>query len=103
MNEIINKDVTSLVANYEDYFLAYKEFEETKARLELKEKELKAKLLETMENNGIKKFENDYVVVTYKAPSVRKVIDTDALKEQGLYESFLKENGVKSSVTIKIK
>lgn len=59
--------------------------------------------LKTMEENGIKKFENDLVVLTYTAQTVRKTVDTEALKEQGLYDSFTKEVPVKASVKVRFK
>lgn len=54
---------------------------------------LKAAIKKAMEDNGVKKFENDDVTVNYIAPTVSKtmVIDEDALKEQGLYDLFAKE------------
>ena len=52
------------------------------------------------ENNDIKSFENDFVKITYKAPSTRKSVDTAELKAQGLYDMFLKESPVKSSVML---
>ena len=37
---------------------------------------------------------------TYIAPTVRKVVDTQALKEQGLYDEFTKDTNVSDSVRI---
>lgn len=76
------------------------EFQVMKAQMEMQEKEIKEALLKAMENNGVKSFENDFLKVTYKAPSTRKTVDTNALKEQGLYETFCKEAPVKSSVVL---
>ena len=56
-----------------------------------------------MEQNGIKSFENDFLKITYVAPTTRKTIDSNALKEQGLYEMFLKDSPVKSSVKVSFK
>lgn len=75
-------------------------FQVEKARMELLEKEIKEAMLKAMEENGIKQYESDSVRITYKAPTTRKSVDTNALKEQGLYESFLKESQVKASVVI---
>lgn len=99
----VMENVSDLVVESKEFFERYKEFEKVKARLEMQEKELKAKLLELMEANGIDKFENDYVCITRKAPTLRKVVDTEALKAQGLYESFVKNTTVKASVLIKVK
>lgn len=74
-----------------------------KAEFDVLMDRVKEELLKTMEENGFKSFENDFMKVTYKAPSVRKSIDTQALKDQGLYESFIKESPVKSSVVVSFK
>ncbi|MBR5795390.1 MAG: hypothetical protein IKY26_04550 [Erysipelotrichaceae bacterium] len=84
----------------EDVLEKFHDFQVVKARMEMEEKKLKESLLKAMEENGIKSFENDFVKITYKAPTVRSSVDTQALKEQGLYDSFVKESPVKSSVVI---
>lgn len=77
-----------------------KAFQIEKARMELLEKEIKEAMLKAMEENGIKSYESDNVRITYKAPTTRKTVDTNALKEQGLYDAFVKESPVKASVAI---
>lgn len=84
----------------EDVLNEIKAFQEQKEAMELKEKKIKQAILEAMENNGIKSFENDIVKITYVAPTTRKSVDSQALKDQGLYEQFLKETPVKSSVKV---
>lgn len=84
----------------EEVMREFHEFQIQKAKMDLKEKEVKEALLKAMESNGVKGFENNFVKIIYKGPSTRKSIDTNALKEQGLYETFLKESPVKASVTL---
>ena len=79
------------------------DFQVMKAEMDLQEKEIKQAMLKAMEKNGIKSFENDFVKITYKAPTTRKTVDTNELKAQGLYEMFTKESPVKSSVTLSWK
>lgn len=76
------------------------DFQVQKAQMDLQEKAIKEALLKAMEENGVKSFENDFVKVMYKAPTTRKTVDTNALKEQNLYDLFVKESPVKSSVTL---
>lgn len=102
MNELVHVENNQIIVAEEAMQLLH-DFQVEKARMELKEKELKEALLQAMENNGITKFENDLLRINYKAPSIRKSVDTDALKEQGLYEAFLKEVPVKASVTLNWK
>ena len=63
----------------------------------------KFKLEKAMEDNGIKKWDNDYFIATIKDESVQKRVDTDRLKEAGLYDKFLKLVPVKKSLQIKFK
>lgn len=79
------------------------DFQVMKAEMDLQEKEIKQAMLNAMEKNGIKSFENDFVKITYKAPTTRKTVDTNELKAQGLYEMFTKESPVKSSVMLSWK
>lgn len=80
-----------------------KAFEIEKAKIEIKEKELKQALLNAMEENNIKKFENDDIRITYVAPTTRKSVDTARLKEEGLFDLYSKESAVKASVRLEIK
>lgn len=63
----------------------------------------KYKLEKAMEDNGIKKWNNDYFIATIKEESVQKRVDTDRLKEAGLYEKYLKLVPIKKSLQIKFK
>lgn len=97
--ELININNGSIVVA-EDLMMRLHTFQVEKTRMELQEKELKEAMLKAMEENGIKSFENDFVKITYTAPGVKKTVDTNALKEQGLYETFTKESTVKASVRL---
>jgi len=76
------------------------DFQVMKKEMEKTEKKIKEEILKAMEANGIKSFENDMVRITYKDSYTKKAVDTEALKEQGLYESFTKESTVKASVVM---
>lgn len=80
-----------------------KELYKFKAEFDVRMDELKKELLKAMEENGIKSFENDYMKITYKAPTTRKSVDTKRLKDEGLYDIYTKESIVKSSVTVNFK
>ena len=80
-----------------------KNFEIEKARIEIKEKELKQALLNAMEENNIKKFENDDIRIIYVASTTRKSVDTARLKEEGLFDLYSKESAVKASVRLEYK
>ena len=75
-------------------------FNEQKAAMELKEKRIKEAILQAMEENNIKSFENDFVSIKYIPQTTRKSVDTAKMKEEGVYDVYLKESEVKSQVRL---
>lgn len=71
-----------------------------KAEFDVRMDDLKNQMLKAMIDNNIKVFENDFMKITLKNASVRKSVDTQALKDAGLYELYLKEVPVKESVIV---
>lgn len=73
---------------------------------EAKIAEMKESLLKAMEANGIKKIENDRIIVSYIAPTTRKTFDKKALQKDHPdidLEQYNKVSSVKSSVRIQVK
>jgi hypothetical protein len=72
---------------------------------EAKQDEFKEKILQVMEANGIKKWENEFISITYVAPTTRTSIDSTALKKKypQIAEECSKNSDVKSSIRIKVK
>lgn len=60
--------------------------------LEAKEKEIKAKLMEIMEENDIKKIDNDFLMISRVPGSMTEKLDTKALKEElpDIYDTYVK-------------
>lgn len=95
MAEIIKKEDEAIL-------LEIKKFNEMKKEVEAKDKALKKKILEYMEGNGVYEVDIQGIAkFSYIAPFKKKVVDTEALKEQGLYDSFTKDSEVGSSVRCK--
>lgn len=63
----------------------------------------KEALHKAMEDNGLKKLDNDILTATYIGAQTRQVVDTNKLKAEGLYELYTKPSNVKSSVKIEFK
>lgn len=61
------------------------------------------KLEEAFKKNNIKKWENNYFIVNFQEESTQKRVDTDRLKEDGIYDKYLKLVPVKERITIKFK
>lgn len=79
-------------------------FQKLKLQMDLIEKEIKEGVKQAMETLGKKSFAIEGLAVTYKAPTTRKSLDSKKLKEElpDIYEEYLKESNVSSSVTLTI-
>jgi len=66
---------------------------------------LRAAVKDAMEKNGVTKFENDVLKITYVAPSTRNTIDVAMLKaeEPDIAAKYMKQSTIKSSIRIKVK
>lgn len=95
-NEITTLEQAELIIKQYDMLL-----EKAKAKSE----ELKKMLIEKMKENGITKFENDNITITYVAPYEKQGIDSKKLKEEEpkIYEKYLKSSKVKESIKITLK
>lgn len=76
-----------------------------KKELEDQEKKVRTSLEATMEQFGIKSFENDILKVTYVAPTTKTSVDSTKLKKEqpDIYEKYSKTSDVKASVRITVK
>lgn len=72
-------------------------------RIKVLDEQIRQAMLAAMEDNGIKSFENDQVKITYVAPTVRESVDTQKLKDDGMYEFYKKTSEVKASLRWKWK
>lgn len=82
-----------------------KSYEEQKKQAEAKAQELRAAIMEAMEKNGVKKFENDRIAITYVEPTTRTGIDTRKLKKDlpHIVETYTTTTNVKASLRITLK
>jgi predicted phage-related endonuclease len=83
----------------------YKEFLKLQLEMDLKMKEVKEKVKSAMEEYGISSFDNDDLTITYRKGTTRKSVDSKKLKEElpDIYEEYLKESTVASSVIVEVK
>lgn len=81
------------------------ELEVHSAKLEEAKKQLKEDLLKAMETHGVKKWDNEVMIVTYTAPTTRTSIDSAKLKKElpEVFNEYSKTSNVKSSIRIKLK
>ena len=79
--------------------------EKTFKELEAKEKEVKAKLMEIMDENDIKKIDNDFLTISRVPGSMTEKLDTEALKEElpDIYDTYVKMSPRAGYVKITVK
>ena len=98
-NEIAERTLTEVGAidkytyDFLEQYLTYEEqFEMFRYQLE-----------KAMRENGIKSWKNDYFTATVKDESTQLRVDTQKLKEAGLYDQFTKVVAVKGGLQIRFK
>jgi hypothetical protein len=81
------------------------DFETNIRSLKEQEEQLKQGLIALMEQNGVKKYETDRLILTYVAPSVRRTFDGKSLQLDNpeLYARYVHESPTTSSLRIKLK
>lgn len=79
------------------------DLEEKKKEIEKKHKEVREELYKIMSENEIVGYSDDKLTITMIASSIRKSVDTEKLKEAGLYEEYVKESPTKGYVKITLK
>lgn len=82
-----------------------KSIEERKKEAEAQAQELRAALMQAMEQNGVTSFENERIKLTYVAPTTRTSIDSAKLKKElpEIAEKYTKTSNVKASLRITLK
>lgn len=81
------------------------ELDRQKKLLEAQDKTLRQELQEAMDKYGVKKFENDFLKITYVEPTTRVTIDSTRLKKElpAIADKYSKISQVKGSVRIEVK
>lgn len=104
--QVEETDLHVIESTVPDVLKAITDITVQKKKLEEQEKLMKEKLLQAMEEHGVKSFENAKVKFMYVAPTTRKTFDKKAFEK--VYPEidlcqFDKVSNVKASVRIKVK
>lgn len=95
-----NKDELEIAEEYKEKL---RSFMKLKKEIEGIEQDLKKLALTYMQDNDLLELDSEVMKIKYVAPFTRKSVDTEKLKEHGLYEDYSKETAVSPSVRIIIK
>ena len=85
--------------------MALAKFERQAKEIKAKQDELKQRILEEMEAQGIIKVETDDITITYVAPTSRETFDSKKFRKDNpdLYDEYVSINSVKASIRMKVK
>ena len=101
---VVSADENDLQELYDaEKIIAY--FENQKKIAEENAKIVREKIVASMKEKGVTKFENDKIVITYIAPTERVTFDSTSFKKDQpeLYKQYSKSSVTKESVRIKLK
>ena len=80
-----------------------KSLQEIKARLSVIEEEARTKMKEFLAENNLPEYTQDGITFTSVPGYTKKSVDTNKMKEEGVYELYTKEVAVKPSIRISIE
>lgn len=103
--QVEETDLQVIESTVPDVLKAITDITVQKKKLEEQEKLMKEKLLQAMEEHGVKSFENAKVKFMYVAPTTRTTIDSKKLKADhpDIAEAYSKTSNVSASVRITVK
>ena len=80
-------------------------YERQRDKAEQAAKKVREQIVETMKKQGITKFENDNLIITYIAPTTKDSFDSTRFKTEHPkeYQKYVKTSKVKEQIRIKIK
>lgn len=101
MNEVAEREVYELIPKEDVEFLI--KFDEYKKRAKVIEDQIKAKAEEFLEKNNVNEFRQDGIHI-YKTKAYKKqLIDTKRLKDEGVYDLYVKDKWVKGAIRIQVE
>ncbi|MBQ0112051.1 MAG: hypothetical protein KBT03_02880 [Bacteroidales bacterium] len=98
-NEIVEKKLNEIVS-LDDVLDAIEMLETYEQKLNMYKAQLKEPLIKLFKENGIKTFKNDYLTISYVESTLQKRVDNERLKQDGLYEKYLKLVPVSEQIRI---
>lgn len=100
-NELMVKEMQEIMP--QNVIQAFKMVDEMQAKIDDWKKTNKTAIMELFKKYGYKSFKSEEVTITYKAPYVKKIVDTAKLKADGVYDLYLKESNQAESLQITYK
>lgn len=98
--DLLKQEMNALITD--DVLETYYQMQALEQKINTWKNSTKEQIKDIFKKYNIKSFKNDYIEITYVAPTKQKRVDSKLLKEAGLYDEFCKEVDVQESLRIKI-
>lgn len=102
MNDIKKYEKKALALFSEEDIEDLKKFEDLKVKVARIEKSNHEKLAQLFRESGVKSFKGNGINITYVEPHTQTRVDTQRLKDEGLYDNYSKTTEVKESIRVSI-
>lgn len=96
--DLVAKEMNALITD--DFIEKLEQLDYLEQQIEMFKTEHREQIKDIFKKYGIKSFKNDYITITYVAEGMRKQVDNERLKNDGLYKKYLKLVPNKESIRI---
>lgn len=99
--DLVAKEMNALITD--DFIEKLVQVEYLQQQIEMFKTEHREQIKDIFKKYGIKSFKNDYISITYVAEGIQKRVDNERLKQEGLYDKYLKVVPTKESIRVQLK
>lgn len=97
-NELVAKEINPIITD--DFLEKLEMMEALEQQIEMFKTEHREQIKEIFKKYGVKSFKNDYISITYVPETMQKRVDNQRLKDDGIYDKYLKFVPVKEQIRI---
>lgn len=99
-NEIVLRELQEVGTTFEEYEQMQEQLDYLKEQIETWEISHKDIIMDAMKRNDVKKIQTDSRTYSYIPETTKKSLDIERLKEDGVYDRYLKLSRTKESLRI---
>ena len=99
-NEIVLRELQEVGTTFEEYEQMQEQLDYLKEQIETWEISHKDIIMDAMKRNDVKKIQTDSRTYSYIPEATKKSLDIERLKEDGVYDRYLKLSRTKESLRI---
>lgn len=100
-NELVAKEINPLITD--EFIEQLEQIEYLEQQIDMFKSKHKEQIKEIFKKYNIKSFKNDYITITYVGEGMSQRVDTQRLKDDGLYDKYSKFTPVKEQIRVKLK